>query len=200
MRLLLTIALSLGLVVPAMAQDKAPPPPPASTETPETSTPAPVAPTAEAPAPEAPKPEITKNGDWFVGCQEVMVEGKPEKACEMQQILEETNSGQAFIRISVIYPRNSKKPVLRILTPLGVLLQKGLVLTIDNGKPITLPFAICVGKPPSCIVDGIMEDSIVNAMKRGNAGTLSLSFGNNQSVDAPFSLSGFTKSITSIQR
>ncbi len=211
MRLILPIALALCLTAPALAQDKVPPPATtdaktvekpaaeaqkADTEKAETSkSEAPAE--ASKPAPE--KPEVTKNDDWFVGCRKITVEGKTVKVCEMQQILEETSTGQAFIRISVIYPRGSTKPVLRILTPLGVLLQKGIAIKIDDAKPITLPFAICVGKPPSCIVDGIMEDSIVSAMKRGNAGTLTLSFGNNQVVEAPFSLTGFTKSIKSIE-
>ena len=193
MRLILPIALAFILSAPALAQDKAHPPAAAKVEAPKEE-----APKTEAPKTTAAKPEVTKNGDWFVGCQKITVDEKPVKICEMQQILEETSSGQAFIKISVIYPRQSKKPVLRIFTPLGVMLRKGMVMQIDDGKEIFLPFAVCVGKPPSCIVDGTMENSIVNAMKRGNGGTLTLSFGKNQQVLAPFSLSGFTKSITSI--
>lgn len=189
MRLILPILLALSLSAPALAQDKAPPPAAQKEEAPKT----------EAAPPDVPKPEVTKNGDWFVGCQQVAVDGGSVKACEMQQILEDTKSGQTIVRISVIYPHKSKKPVLRILTPLGVLLQKGLALQIDDGKAIVMPFAICVAKPPACIVDGVMEDDIVSAMKRGNGGTLTLSFANNQVVKAPFSLNGFTKSITSIQ-
>lgn len=199
MRLILPIALALSLSVPAFAQDKAQAP--AKVEAPKTEAESqkPEAPKTAAPAPEASKPEVTKNGDWFVGCQQVSVDGASVKACEMQQILEDTKTGQAFIRISVIYPHKSKKPVLRILTPLGVLLQKGLVMQIDDGKEIVLPFAICVSKPPACVIDGLMEEDIIKIMKRGNGGTLTLSLGNNQVVKAPFSLNGFTKSITSIE-
>ena len=203
MRLILPLALALALSAPVLAQNKTPPPPQAKVEAPKAEAPKTEAPKAEAPKAdgvknEAPKPEVMKNGDWFVGCQDVTVEGKAIKLCEMQQILEETSSGQAFIRISVVYPRNSGKQFLRILTPLGVMLQKGLQLQIDETKPIVLPFAICVGKPPSCIVEGRMEDSIITAMKRGNGGKLTLSFGNKQTVVAPFSLNGFTKSIETI--
>lgn len=193
MRLILAIAIASGLAVPALAQEKAPPsvgldepgletenPKPESTKTKE----------AEA--------EVTKYGDWFVGCRDVKVDGGEVKVCEMQQVLEETNSGKAFLRISLIYPRNSAKPVIRIFTPLGVLLQKGIKMQIDNGQAIVMPFAICVANPPSCVVDGAMEESLVTAMKRGSGGKLTMSFAPDQTVVAPFSLTGFTKSINAI--
>jgi invasion protein IalB len=185
MRLLpaLAVALAMGLATPVLAQNQ---------------------PAADAAKPEAkpaepPQPVVVKNGDWFVGCQEITVDGKVEKACEMQQVLEDSKSGQALIRISIAYPRNSDKPVLRVMTPLGVLLNQGLGLQINDGKTIRLPFAICIGKPQACIVEGTMEKDIVDAMRRGKTGKLTIAFGNKQTLDAPFSLNGFTKSLTSLR-
>jgi invasion protein IalB len=148
---------------------------------------------------QATKPEVTRNGDWFVACTEVQVDGKPEKVCEMQQTLEKSDTGQAFIRLAIGYPRNSKKPVLRIFTPLGVMLQEGLGMQIDNGKAIRLPYQVCLPQPAACLVQGTMEDDIVNAMKRGSGGTLSLTLVGNQDVNAPFSLNGFTVSINALK-
>lgn len=177
---LLAAAMTLGLATSAFAQTAAPP--------------ATAGPDGKQELP----PNVIQNGDWFVACRDVTTDGQTVEVCEMQQVLEETQSGKAFIRLSVIYPRDSAKPVLRILTPLGVLLQRGMTMQIDQGQEMVLPFAICIGKPPACIVEGVMEESVVNAMKRGAGGTLRLVFGQNQTVTAPFSLSGFTKSIDAI--
>lgn len=191
MRLILasviTLGITLGAAPSALAQDKGPPPaaglddPPAASQ-----------------QSEQPQPEVTRYGDWFVGCQDVTVDGNTVEACEMQQILEETSSGKAFIRISVLYPRESDKPVMRIIAPIGVLLQAGLKMKIDDGKENTLPFAICIAKPTACVVEVVMNNDLVTAMKRGVAGTFKLTFPRNQVVTAPFSLSGFTKSIGEI--
>lgn len=198
MRLILASVIALGISIGAapsvFAQEKGPPPAAGLDDTP------PAAqqqqpPQAEPSQAEPPKPEVTRHGDWFVGCQEVTADGKTIKACEMQQILEETNSGKAFIRISVLYPRGSERPVLRIIAPIGVLLQPGLKMKIDNGKENTLPFAICIAQPAACIVELVMPNQLVSAMKRGNAGTFTVTFPRNQVVAAPFSLAGFTKSI-----
>lgn len=196
MRLILasviTLGITLGAASSALAQDKGPPPaaglddPPAASQ-------------QQAPQQsEQPKPEVTRYGDWFVGCQDVTVDGNTVEVCEMQQILEETSSGKAFIRISVLYPRESDKPVLRIIAPIGVLLQAGLKMKIDDGKENTLPFAICIAKPTACVVELVMNNEMVAAMKRGVGGTFKLTFPRNQVVTAPFSLSGFTKSIGEI--
>jgi invasion protein IalB len=197
MRLILASVIALGITLAAapsaIAQDKGPPPPAGLDDPP------PAAQQQQPPAePERPKPEVTRYGDWFVGCQDITVDDKTFKSCEMQQILEETSSGKAFIRISILYPRDSDKPVLRIITPIGVLLQAGLKIKIDDGRENTLPFAICIAKPAACVVELAMSNDMVAAMKRGNGGEFKLTFPRNQVVAAPFSLAGFTKSIGEI--
>lgn len=195
MRYFLVIALLCGMTAPALAQQAQQPAPQAPAAN---NTPAPAAtPTAEAP----PEPKVTKNGDWYVGCQDITVDSKSVEMCEMQQIIEETRSGQAFIRISILYPYNAAKPFMRIVTPIGVRLKEGLKMQIDEGNTIALPYSVCVDRPkPACVVDGVLENNVVTAMKRGNAGTLTLSFGPKRIVTAPFSLTGFTKSIKAIAR
>ena len=186
------LGIALGAAPAALAQNQGPPPPAGLDDPP------PAAQQQNQQQQQQPKPEVTRYGDWFVGCQDINADGQTIKACEMQQILEETNSGKAFIRISVLYPRGGKVPVLRIIAPMGVLLQPGLKMRIDNGRENTLPFAICIDKPPACVVELVMPNDLVTAMKRGNAGTFKLTFPRNQVVEAPFSLAGFTKSIGAI--
>ncbi len=178
MRRLLVIAITMLLASPLSAQT-----------------------TEEKPAaPEPPKPEITRYKDWIVACTKFEREGETLERCEMQQSVNDEKSGQVFLRMSIAYRPGQDKPTLRIFAPLGVMLRKGLALQIDGGKKIYLPFSICVAKPPTCIVEGVMENDIISAMKMGRAGTIGLLFPRDQQVDAPVSWSGFTKALNHVKK
>ncbi len=151
-------------------------------------------------AAEEPQVEVTTNQDWHVACRDTEVDGKAERLCQMQQTLEEVDSGEPFLRITIHYPRdNGDRPVMRIFAPLGVLLRPGIVMQIDDGEELRLPFQVCLGQPAACIVEGAMEQDIVQLMKAGISGEFRLSMVGNRQVEAPFSLKGFTKSINSLK-
>ncbi|MGY9057287.1 MAG: invasion associated locus B family protein [Alphaproteobacteria bacterium] len=190
MRFLLAVCLVISMAGFAQAQNTAAPKPD------EKAAPARAAPPATQTAEE---PEITKNGDWFVACRNINGKDGPTKVCEMQQTLEEKASGQPFVRIFIAYIGDGEKPTLRLFTPLGSLLRPGVTLQIDSGKALRLPYQVCLTKPPACIVEGVMENDIISAMKRGNGGTLGVVLLGNRNVEVPFSLKGFTKSIKSLK-
>lgn len=146
-----------------------------------------------------PAPEVTQNGDWFVACREITLDGQKTKSCEMQQTMEEKSSGKPFVRLLIGYLPNDKQPRLRILAPLGVILTQGMVMQIDQGKKLRLPFQVCLGNPAACIIEGTMENDIIEAMKKGSAGRLEMVMIGNRKVEVPFSLQGFTKSINSLR-
>ncbi len=148
---------------------------------------------------EDPKVDVTRNGDWEVACQEVEQDGKTQKVCEMRQILVQTDTDKEWLRIAVSYADNSKEPVLRIFTPLGVLLQPGMELKVDDAEPMRMQYAVCLARPPRCLVAGPMDNNLVSLLKRGIKGTITFVLPNNKKVAAPFSLSGFTKSLNSLQ-
>ncbi|MCA8928532.1 MAG: invasion associated locus B family protein [Alphaproteobacteria bacterium] len=142
-----------------------------------------------------PKIEVSRNGDWEVACQEA--EKDKKKVCEMRQILVQKDTNREWLRIAVSYGP-SKEPVLRIFTPLGVLLQPGMELKVDDSSPLRLQYAVCLSNPPRCLVAGPMDDKLVSLLKRGNKGTITFVLPNNKKVAAPFSLNGFTKSLSSL--
>ena len=200
------LAAALAAPLPSVAQQEATDAKPDMTEAkPEASPAAPEnkAASTEAPAaPLEPEPEvkITRNGDWEVACREGQPNSDEPKACEMRQILINDETKQEWLRIAVGFPPNGDRAVLRIFTPLGVLLQPGMELKIDNGKVERVQYAVCLARPPRCLVAGPMTDAMVNALKRGNGGTITFVLPNNQKVNAPFSLTGFTKSYNSLPR
>ena len=116
----------------------------------------------------------------------------------MRQVLVQKETKKEWLRLAVSYAPDGKGPVLRIFTPLGVLLQPGMVMTIDNGEPVRMQYAVCLARPPRCLVAGPMDEKLTNLMKRGIQGQLSIMLPNNQQVNAPFSLKGFTASLNSL--
>tara|TARA_R110002096_G_scaffold79864_10_gene187509 strand:+ start:1440 stop:2006 length:567 start_codon:yes stop_codon:yes gene_type:complete len=158
-------------------------------------------PAAQETSPETePKIDVTRNGDWEVACQEVEFEGKTTKTCEMRQILVQKETQKEWLRVAVSFTPDTKKPILRIFTPLGVLLQPGMEIKIDDGEPQRVQYAVCLARPPRCLVAGPMDDAMVNLLKRGAGGTITFVLPNNKKVAAPFSLVGFTKSFNSLPR
>jgi invasion protein IalB len=161
---------------------------------------APAAPTA----PAEPKVDITRNGDWEVACQDVDQNGNKFKACEMRQILVQKETQKEWLRIAVSYnqsektPDGGKKPILRIFTPLGVLLPPGMEIKIDDTEPMRVQYAVCLSRPPRCLVAGPMDDKLVALLKRGASGTVTFVLPNGKKVAAPFSLNGFTKSFNAL--
>jgi invasion protein IalB len=157
-------------------------------------------------APAGPKVDVTRNGDWEVACQYVDLEGKKFKACEMRQILVQKETKKEWLRIAVSYnqgekaPDGGKKPILRIFTPLGVLLPPGMEIKIDDTEAMRVQYAVCLSQPPRCLVAGPMDDKLVALLKRGAGGTITFVLPNNKKVAAPFSLNGFTKSFDSLPK
>lgn len=149
---------------------------------------------------EEPKIDVTQNEDWEVACQEVDRDGTKDEVCEMRQILVQKDTDNEWLRLAISYGPESSKPVLRIFTPLGVLLQPGLQMKIDDGEAMRMQFAVCLSRPPRCLVAGPMDSQMVAMMKKGIKGTITLVLPNNREVSAPFSLAGFTKSINSLPK
>ena len=114
-------------------------------------------PAAQETSPETePKIDVTRNGDWEVACQEVEFEGKTTKTCEMRQILVQKETQKEWLRVAVSFTPDTKKPILRIFTPLGVLLQPGMEIKIDDGEPQRVQYAVCLARPPRCLVAGAL--------------------------------------------
>jgi invasion protein IalB len=151
-------------------------------------------------APAEPKIDVTRNDDWEVACQDVEQDGKKSKACEMRQILVQKETQKEWLRIAVSFNPGAPKPILRIFTPLGVLLPPGMEIKIDDTEPLRVQYAVCLSRPPRCLVAGPMEDKFVAMLKKGAGGTITFVLPNNKKVAAPFSLSGFTKSFNALPR
>ena len=173
-------------------------PPAAETPEADASEPAPAAEqdTATAGDPAAPEVmEIVRDtfGDWEVRCA-------PEgEDCFMYQLaMDSQNNPVAEVSILKLPEDSEAAAGVTMVTPLGTLLQSGVVIQVDQGEARQYPFNWC--SQVGCFARfGLTQESI-NSMKRGSAATVMLA-----SVAAPdtpvrlsLSLTGFTNGYDSL--
>ncbi|WP_157981997.1 invasion associated locus B family protein [Oceanicella sp. SM1341] len=214
--LMLASVAMLGL--PAMAQDATPEAPatpeaqaPAATPeaTPEPSaeaTPAPESdearqndqnfPVAQSEA-EAEQPrEVLKEkfDDWEVRCA-----ASDESRCFLYQIVKDSE-GRGIAEFTLIHLPDGGQAAAgaTMVTPLGVLLTRGVNLTIDSAQPLGYPFLYCAQS--GCFSRLGLTAATVTRMKRGASAKVTI-YGVNDPespVEGNLSLKGFTAAMASI--
>lgn len=132
-------------------------------------------------------------GDWEVRCA-------PEgEDCFMYQLaMDSQNNPVAEVSILKLPEDSEAAAGVTMVTPLGTLLQSGVVIQVDQGEARQYPFNWC--SQVGCFARfGLTQESI-NSMKRGQAATVMLA-----SVAAPetpvrlnLSLTGFTAGYDSL--
>src|SRR5476649_1618752 len=66
-------------------------------------------------------------GDWTVRCFPVAT----PSPCYMFELLANKTSGERVMSVSIAYMPNGDKHIIEIAVPLGVAIQKGLILSTD---------------------------------------------------------------------
>jgi len=156
----------------------------------------PAAPGAAPATPQQPQVmEIVKDtfGDWQVRC------APDGNECFMYQLaLDAQKNPVAEVSILKLPEASDAEAGVTVVTPLGTLLTNGLVLQIDGGETRQYPFVWC--SQVGCFSRFGLAKTSIDAMKRGNAGKISL-----VSVGAPqtpvvlnVSLTGFTDAFAAL--
>lgn len=179
---------------------------PASAQTggeakPGSAVPKPTAPNAAATAKSGGKPQPApkiegKFGQWALVCREP--KSKEEKeVCSLVQALVERDSQKLMFRVSVTYgPRGNL--VLRIDSPTGVALQKGLEFSPDEVKIYRLPFQTCLQGGCSAML--LMEDDLKQDLQTSEKGTITVYALSGQAVRALAELKGFADGLAALDK
>ncbi|MHA3915348.1 invasion associated locus B family protein [Halovulum sp. GXIMD14793] len=184
-----------------------------ATETPATETPATETPPADAPATEAPsdqpsaetdsaaapapaEPEVvtTQHGDWELRCT------VDKTDCFMYQLLQDSAQNPVAEFTLLVLPQGSKaRAGVTVVTPLGTLLEPGLVLQIDSSQARKYGFTWC--DRSGCFARFGLESAQVDNYKRGNVAKMRILSASNpqQPVDLAVSLSGFTAAYNEME-
>lgn len=131
------------------------------------------------------------HGAWDVRCAESggcyisqvwnNDEGQPVLLVSIRKLSNPTSSGNA----TIVAQGN-------IVTPLDVFLPAALGMQIDSAAPQLAPFIRCL--PIGCIAQPPISEELIEAFKKGSTATFLLRRQPQSApVEAPISLSGFTK-------
>jgi invasion protein IalB len=148
--------------------------------------PAPAAPKAKAPAPRAPAPAAPAPGaagaqppaqgqqaqdqqiqliyaPWTKFC----LKGQDANAKQVCFIGKDgrIESGQPVVAAVIIEPEGEPKKILRVTLPLGMQLQHGTRIIVDNNAPLQSPYVICFQN--GCMSDYEATPDLINSMKKG---------------------------------
>lgn len=142
--------------------------------------------------------QVTQVGDWNVVCD-------PDggSVCAMTQLGKDPQGSPAIeFVVRKIDDQNAEidgikvEAVADIVTPLGVLLERGLLLKIDESEERGAPFRIC--QKHGCLVREPLSAEVIAALKKGNTALVTVVAEGVGPVDIPISLRGFTKAYGSL--
>ncbi|GIK82355.1 MAG: invasion associated locus B family protein [Pseudorhodoplanes sp.] len=188
--------MAAGLATPALAQATPPAKPPAAKPAtpakPQTAQPAtPAAPTAPAGQPQAAAPQQPNliYSPWTKFCLKGQ-EANAKQVCFTGKD-GRLETGVPVVAAVVIEPEGEQKKLLRVTLPLGMQVQPGTRVIIDNGQPATGPYVICFTN--GCMADYEVNTDIIGRLKKGQQLAVQAINGNGQPVSLTLPLNDFAK-------
>lgn len=142
-------------------------------------------------ATETPSSLTETYGDWVVRCvSPAAVEGQPVPArvCEMTQELQQQNTGQRVLAVSVQKTESATR--LTIVAPFGLLLSEGVKVSVADAELVSADFRTCL--PAGCIAVSTLEEATLTSLAAGDQAVVAMVDTNAQPVNINVSLAGFT--------
>ncbi len=127
------------------------------------------------------------HGDWTTVCRDNAQGGEN---CIMVQGVTSNQSGERVMEVIVGRLRSSGQLGMVITLPLAISLPPGATVGIDQAQPETYAFQRCL--PTGCQIEMLLDETLIERMKRGSRGGVAFRDLSGQSITIPFSLTGFT--------
>jgi invasion protein IalB len=181
----LGLVVAASLVAPsAMAQTKKPAAKPAQKQAPAAQ---PAAPQNGAAAAAQGQPQLMYS-PWMKVC------GKGKDTNE-KQVCVVTKDGRLEngmpVAIVQLFEPEGQPKILRVTVPLGMQLQHGTRVIIDQGQPVNEPYKICF--PVGCMSDYPVTDDMIKQMKKGKQITVQAINMQGTPISLPLPLNDFAK-------
>lgn len=100
-------------------------------------------------------------------------------------------SGMPVIAIVAIEPTGDPKKILRVTLPVGMHIQHGTRLIIDQNQPLTAPYVTCFAN--GCIADYELSADTLGKMKKGKAAVVQGINYDGSAISVPVPLAEFAK-------
>ncbi|MDH3691032.1 MAG: invasion associated locus B family protein [Gammaproteobacteria bacterium] len=132
--------------------------------------------------------------DWSVRCDQSEQDGA--RSCYLNQHVRLKSQSKALVDVAVGYFFQPHEPVAIFTLPLGVHLPSGLVVRVDDTKPMRLNIERCDGS--GCQAGLVLQERFLTRLKRGNVARIVFQEASGRRVSVPVSLQGFTAAFDSL--
>jgi invasion protein IalB len=99
------------------------------------------------------------------------------------------DTGQTAIRADLIEREGDSKPRLQLFVPVGMYLQAGTKLRVDQGKPYQIPYVWCMTN--ACVAGNVADPKLIGEMEKGEKLVLEVVDSSVQSVSTTLPLNQF---------
>jgi invasion protein IalB len=99
------------------------------------------------------------------------------------------DTGQTAVRADLIEREGDSKARLQLFLPVGMYLQAGIKLTVDQGKPHQIPYVWCMTN--TCIAGNAADPQLIREMEKGEKLVLEVVDSSVQSVSTTLPLNQF---------
>jgi invasion protein IalB len=103
-------------------------------------------------------------------------------------------SGMPVVAAVVIEPEGDPKKVLRVTLPLGMSIQPGTRVIVDQGQPMTGPYVICFQN--GCMADYEASGELIDKLKKGQGLVVQGINGAGQPISLVLPLNDFAKAYS----
>ena len=110
--------------------------------------------------------------------------------------VKETN--KQILHVAIGYPPNQSEPVMILSAPLGVALQPGIEMKIDEGTARRIPFSVCTNK--GCQAGMKLDEAALSELRKGNQAEMVFGDLQRHGVKVPVSLKGLTKALEALNK
>jgi invasion protein IalB len=134
------------------------------------------------------QPELTYSF-WTKICQKAP-EANTKQVCFIGRD-GHVESGPPVVVVVLVEPEGEARKLLRVTLPLGMSLQAGTRVIIDNGQPLIGPYVICLAN--GCVAEYEASAELITKMKTGQSMHVQGINGSGQPISIPMPLADFAK-------
>lgn len=132
---------------------------------------------------------------WQIQCE--TPEGTDTELCALVQNVAAVDRPNVELRVTIVKTIDGGAHILRVAVPLGVLLDGGLGLRVDDTDIGTADFARCL--PSGCYVEMIMSENLVQTLSTGQTAWFVIFQTPDEGIGIPIELAGFSDGFSALE-
>lgn len=137
--------------------------------------------------------EVTRYRDWAVECRQPQSAGPEVCLMFQRQVLD---NGRTLLLMTVRKTADNPDPMAMLQLPLGVLLQPGVSISVDDGEPRELSYTLC--NNDGCLAVFPLDDGMKEALVKGITARVVLITADRRELPVEVSLSGFSAALNAL--